>query len=302
MLTANLFRRARAGVLVTLLALGLVPAIAQAVGDEPKTDATRAAATPRLEPPPPPVVVPPPPAEPPQPPPPVVEPPPPPPASTYAPTVLGDGPAAYWRLGEHSGATALDSSPTHGSPGRYLGGVKIGVLGAIVNDTDTAAFFDGRNDVVQIHDESALHVGDSFSLEVWIKRSVTSKSQELLNKGRKGFQLVVLNKGSGNRVLLRQASVASIAQSKTGIRADGKYHHIVATKQGPNSARIYVDGTDVTLRPRRAKNLVIRNTKSPLYVGDGARASIDEIAIYNGVLTATQVRRHYQDGLGVATN
>ena len=59
----------------------------------------------------------------------------------YPAVVLSDGPLAYWRLGEASGATAIDATG-HGLNGRYSI-VALGTGGAIAGDLDTAASFDG---------------------------------------------------------------------------------------------------------------------------------------------------------------
>ena len=53
--------------------------------------------------------------------------------------------------------------------GTYLNGVTIAAAGAISGDT--AASFDGVNDSVRVPDSNSLDVGDSFTLEGWIKRA-----------------------------------------------------------------------------------------------------------------------------------
>lgn len=50
--------------------------------------------------------------------------------STYARTVLGDRPLAYWRLGEPSGTVAVDATG-HGYAGTYTNGVTVGQAGAL---------------------------------------------------------------------------------------------------------------------------------------------------------------------------
>ncbi|MGI8874023.1 MAG: GDSL-type esterase/lipase family protein [Egibacteraceae bacterium] len=40
----------------------------------------------------------------------------------------------------------------------------------------------------------------------------------------------------------QKAGVSTVARSATGVPADEAYHHVVATKDGPNSAVIYIDG------------------------------------------------------------
>ena len=56
-----------------------------------------------------------------------------------------------------------------------------------------------------------------------------------------------MNAANGNQVWLRKAGVSTVARSATGVPADGAYHHVVATKDGPNSAVIYIDGFQSTV-------------------------------------------------------
>ena len=154
--------------------------------------------------------------------------------------MLGDGPAGYWRFGELPGATTMVDSSATPTNGTYLGGVTLGVVpGAIVGDANTAATYDGSNDQGRVPASAALNVGATLSAEAWIKRSSDSKSHELMNKGANGLQLIVLNGPSLNRVWLRRAGVATLAQSTLPVPADGNYHHVVATVSGAGTtARI----------------------------------------------------------------
>ena len=215
------------------------------------------------------------------------------PPSSYHDVVLGDAPAGYWRFGEPSGTTLVDSSPNHNN-GTYLGGVALGAPGALVasGDLNTAATYDGVNDTGRVADSATLHVGSSFTVEGWVSRGSTAKSYELFNKGANGIQLSLMNAGSGNKLFLRKAGVTTIAQSSIGILADG-YHYVVATMNGAGTAKIYVDGVDVTQSVSAVQ--AIADTAFPLTFGNaaGAPAKFDEFALYDSVLTPAQVSAHY---------
>lgn len=202
-------------------------------------------------------------------------------------------PAGCWRFGEASGPIAFDSSG-NGNNGTYLGGVTLGVPGAVAGDT--AARFDGIDDLVRVPDSATLDVGDSFTAEGWIKRSSTAKTHQMMNKGRNGLHLVVMNQGAGSQVLLRKVDVSTIARSSVGIPADMNYHHIVATKDGLNSAKIYVDGVDVTVSVSSVQ--AIQNTAFPLFFGSGnsTPADFDEFALYDRALTPAEVDTRFARG------
>jgi subtilisin-like proprotein convertase family protein len=220
-------------------------------------------------------------------------------APSFASSVLADSPAGYWRFGEASGTTLLDSSGL-GNNGTYLGGVTLGQPGALAVDPNTAALYDGINDQGRVPDSNSLDVGNSFTAEGWVKRSSAAQSHELMNKGAGGIQLMVMSAASQNRVLLRRAGVASVAQSTSGVPADGRFHHVVATMNGLGStARIYIDGADVT--QGLAPGQTILNTAFPLTFGSfgsapSQPATYDEFALYDAALSPARVQAHHSAG------
>jgi hypothetical protein len=211
--------------------------------------------------------------------------------------VLADAPAGYWRMGEPIGSTTMLDSSGHNNNGTYLGGVALGAPGIPGASPNTAATYDGVNDTARVPDASSLDVGSSFSIEGWIKRASTTKSYELFNKGANGFQLVVMSAGSGNSVWLRRAGVTTIAQSTAPVLADGNYHHVVATMNGPGTAKIYIDG--VLASTSLSAVQAIQDTAFPLTFGSaaGAAAQYDEFALYDQVLSPQQVADHHAAGV-----
>jgi hypothetical protein len=103
-------------------------------------------------------------------------------ASTYSSIVLGDGPAAYWRLGETSGATMSDSG-TNGNNGTYTGGYTLGQSGPIQGDTDTAVLFNGSSGYGLAPNSTSLSITGALTLEAWVKLNSTAGLQHILNKG-----------------------------------------------------------------------------------------------------------------------
>ena len=157
----------------------------------------------------------------------------------YPAAVLADNPAGYWRMGEASGTTMVDSSPAHNN-GAYLNGVALGQPGAVAGNT--AAKFDGVNDTARVPQSASLNVGSSFSAEAWIKRTSTASSQVLFNKGANGIQLLVMQRPHRQPGLAARGGVGRSRIRRSPILADGRYHHIVATMNGAGTAKIYVDG------------------------------------------------------------
>jgi subtilisin-like proprotein convertase family protein len=215
-------------------------------------------------------------------------------AATYPVAVAADTPAGYWRFGEASGTTALDSSG-HANNGTYLNGPVLGVPGALASGGNTAVRMDGVNDTIRVPDNNTLDVGDTFSVEGWIKRSSTTQTHTMMVKG---FQVVVMSAASGSQIWLRKPNVSTIARTNVAVPAGG-YHHIVVTKNGSGAGavKIYIDGAPVTVVDVSPAQ-VIQDTNSFLIMGDGAstQADFDEFAVYDGVLTPARVAAHYTAG------
>ena len=204
--------------------------------------------------------------------------------------------AGHWRFGERPGSTELLDSSANGNHGTYLGGVTLGIPGALANDTDTAARFDGNNDLGRVPDSASLDVGSSFTVEGWIKRSSTTRSHQLFLKGSGGLQLVVMAATSGNQVWLRKANVTTLARSATGVPAGG-YHHVAATMDGPGTAKIYIDGVESTVPVSTVQ--AIQDTTLPLFFGTTGTtpADFDEFALYDEALSATEIAAHAAAGI-----
>jgi hypothetical protein len=187
--------------------------------------------------------------------------------------------------------TALDSSPFLNN-GTYLGNPVLGTSGV----RNTAVTMDGINDTVRVPDSASLDTGDSFSLEGWIRRGPTTKSHELFNKGGNGYQLVVMGSPNGNQVFLRKAGVTTIVRSATGVPVDSAYHHIVATKNGPNTAQIYIDGVEGTVNVSGVQ--IVQDTSFLLTFGAAGStpADYDEFAVYDRALTPGEVLGRFAGG------
>ena len=212
--------------------------------------------------------------------------------SGYRRVVTGTpGLVAYWRLGEVSGATAASIGGT--SDGRYRNGVLLDRPGALLNDANASAGFDGSDDYVSVADTPSLHLGDSFTLEAWVKRAgASSVTAIILSKGNSAFQLGFMN----NLLTLTNGDSRPIAKASISTTDTTGFHHVVATKSGP-TAKLYIDGID---RTGPITNRTVTSTSAPLNIGRDTSGSkyfagmIDEVAIYNVALSPLQIQQHFK--------
>ena len=213
--------------------------------------------------------------------------------ASYRTTVLQDAPVGYWRLGELSGSSVSDSSG-HSYTGSYLNGVTLGAQGALSGDPDTAPSLDGVDDYVSVADATGLHVGDTFTLEAWVKLGQVG-AQEVLSKGANGYGLKIT---STYAVAFEKDGVGTIVAS-TSTMADASWHYVAVTKSGA-SVHLYLDGADVT---GTVTNQTIADTSTALNIGRDAASSntylkggIDEVGLYSSALSLARIQAHNSAG------
>lgn len=227
--------------------------------------------------------------------------PPPPPASTYPQVILGDSPVAYWRLGD-SGSTAHDSGPS-GFDGSYEPGVTQGVPGAIRNDPDTAAQF-GSGGVV-MPDSAGLDIQGYLSVEVWAKGGPQAPYAYLVSKsdwsGTIGYSLYTGPNGT-LRFFVGTGSAEITAES--GFVWDDQWHHIVGVffPTDGGSVTLYVD-KELIGWGAASGYPISSSLGTPLTLGrfNGGgfpfTGSLDEVAMYDHVLSYDEIHHHYNQGV-----
>lgn len=197
---------------------------------------------------------------------------------------LADGAVAFWRLGELTGTVAADS--LGGAPGTYVGTFTLNQA-TLQPDGNAAVLLDGTNGKVVVSDAPALHVGDVFSIELWVKYTSLLASVQGLVHSTTASALSVRLDASGHPVLV-SAGGATIVTATVAI-TDTNWHHLIVTKNG-SAVKLYLDGVDVT---GVVSNLTLVSTSTGFTFGalGGAsflNATLDDIALYPTALTPAQ--------------
>lgn len=215
---------------------------------------------------------------------------------SYTSEVLADTPNGYWHLGESASPWADSSGNAHNVV--TVNSPTASQLSLVASQpSDLAVKCTGTN-FLQSAAVASYDLGDVFTLELWVKRNNASDANPLglINKGANAYYLRINN--STNKLELLKATVAVIVASTTTI-ADTNAHHVVATKNAGTSCNLYIDGADVT---GTVTNATCTNTATNLFIGSDngtevGNCTVDEVAIYPTVLSATRVLAHYQAGL-----
>ena len=238
-------------------------------------------------------------------------------AADYPTTILADHPSAYYRLEELSGATiAVDSSVNGVSATYYYNSSSTSPqLGLPGIDTNSISFngggWSGDFGFVDIPASTlitplAANNLDSaaFSQEMWVKvpsQPATWQVPIEVAQSPHGWNIYVSGADAGNGA----ASWFYLNIPSAGVFAGVapitflQWNHVVVTYNGAN-ALVYVNG--VQHGPYAVSGFVPA-IGSDAHIGSGQgigwqplNGSVDEVAFYTNVLTATQVLNHYEVG------
>jgi hypothetical protein len=200
--------------------------------------------------------------------------------STYRDQVVSASPMSYWPLDERTGTTASDLTKTN--DGTYMGDVKLGVPGPMPGTT--AASFDGKTGRVKLGRMTGIH-----SVELWTKTRTTKDAVAFSNRN-KNHEFVAF--GAVGGMAHTQDSYPIFARSV----CNGQWHHLVYTYDTATSTgKIYVDGklSQLAVWQRLeggADASIAFDASLRSYFG----GQIAQVAVYPYVLSAAQVKSHYQ--------
>ncbi len=211
---------------------------------------------------------------------------------------------SYWRLGESSGSTAIDSAATDPNNGTYPIRPTRGVGGAITDDSDTAARFNGTDDYGSV----TRQIADDFSIEFWFKSTQTFGAT--CTSWWQGAGLVDAEVGGVANdfgvSLCAGKVVAGVGNPDRSIFSaaaynTGAWHHVVFTRTRSSGAlRLYVDG--ILVGSTTSANTGSLTSATDINFGriqtggNYFAGTLDEIAVYDKVLDQATVTAHYYAG------
>lgn len=220
------------------------------------------------------------------------------------------GLVSYWRLDESSGDFA---DLKGGNTATSIGGITYSQTGPITGDAATAVLFNGSTGNASIANSTpfAFDYNTPFTVEAWYKQTGSSSNvifSKMQNSGTfAGYELAV---GSGNLHLFLINNFGSALMINkdwtTTSFSNGVWYHIVFTYDGSHLAAgcvAYVNGvlqTGAAVNDSLGSNSITTAT-SP-YIGSRGGSSgflngqLANLAIYDRVLTSTEIAQHYNYG------
>lgn len=210
-------------------------------------------------------------------------------------------PVAWWRVGESAGTNAVDATDNR-IDATYVGGAGVtkGIIGAVLDDPDTAITLDGATGYLEVANSTEqthpLNLTNQVSVGCWAKFAAGANGVLITHGGSNpattiGYLLMV-DVGIVRFYTCTAAGVFTAASSPYAI-ADGLWHLYVGTYDG-GVTRLYIDG--ILAMSSAVVTGFLRDTFGlPVRIGRYSDAggwftgSIDEPAIWNRPLNATEI-------------
>jgi hypothetical protein len=184
--------------------------------------------------------------------------------------------------------------------GTYVNGPVLGAAGAIAGDANTAVQFDGVDDYASV----ARQISGDFSIELWFKStqgigtgatwaSAAGLVDANVATGTNDFGVSLRSDGA----VVAGVGATSIVSSTSG-DDDGLWHHVVFTRtQTSGAMALYIDGALVGSGTTANRGAVMDaptiNFGRIQTVGNYYAGTMDEVAVYNAVMTPAMVTAHY---------
>jgi signal peptidase I len=221
----------------------------------------------------------------------------------YYSTAKSLNPRAYWRLGESAGTTSVDEQG--GLNGAFTANATLGVAGALSHDDNTSITCTAGSTCWSTAYNAAYNNAGSQSIALWIKPAAATQAQyaRVFTKydgANLTYFMAYDNSGPGSagvrmRYMLDTANERVEARSTTQITNTNLWYFVVGTFDG-STARVYVngvqEGTDTATSAVVKQNTVgfgaLTNIGSA-----GAKATLDDVAIWTRALSAAEVADLY---------
>ena len=182
----------------------------------------------------------------------------------------------------------------------YTNTPTLGVSGAS-GDGDTAAQFNGSTQYLTRAYDANLNP-HTFTLDAWVYPT-SSGSRRIISTltSASPWTGFTLGQSSANEfyVVLGDGTSTQRSVNEPAAHAFNQWYHVVATYDG-TTLRLYVNGTQVGTP--LACSYVATTSNATLVgrdlPGDYWGGKLDEVAIYNGALSSTQITQHYNAATG----
>lgn len=221
--------------------------------------------------------------------------------TAYETAVLADSPRGYWKLGDTSGTTVVDSSG-NAHDGTYGAGVTLNIPGGVNGSDPCVLNTQATNAFITVADHADFKPSTAISVEAWVQLVANNGNQRIVQKGTTDQGLRWYWDGSNLRAKFR-ISGTDRELTYAAPFSDKAWHHIVLTWASGNPVRLWFDKVNV-VSSSNITGTLDTNTSALEWgskAGTGGTASerwngyMDEVAFYATELNSTSIASHYDN-------
>lgn len=212
------------------------------------------------------------------------------------------GLVAYYKMSNGSGTTLTDNSG-NGRTGTLNNGPSWVLSGCFAGPRNCLDF-DGTNDYVDCGSPTATRITNNLTISAWVKTSLAAQRTYLTNQWYSFNSGILLGLNSSGKIHIAfcQANNNWDYHDPNFTVSDGKWHNIVVTFSSGN-LKTYVDGILIDSYTS-SKTSITYNGTAHLNIGRDSGSteefwsgSIDEVSIWNQVLTVAEIRENMAKSL-----
>ncbi len=218
----------------------------------------------------------------------------------------------YWPLEEGTSTVTLDLSGNANTGTAYNGSSTICASASVastcpqwVSGKIGKAFqFDGGDDYIDVGSSTSLNVPGGITIVLWVNVNTNTTTNDFFGNydytaSNAQYAVEMLTSGQPKFVIANSGSY-EIYTASTNLIPSGQWVHYVVTNDGSDNVKIYINGESKQVSKSGS---VTTPTTSPAdtFIGtsdrvnsDNTHGKIDEVRLYNRVLTADEIKALYE--------
>jgi hypothetical protein len=224
-------------------------------------------------------------------------------SNSYSQSVLSNGPAVYWPLGDASGPTATDLSG-NGDTGTYSStGVTYGAPSPVEGPGGQGVVLDGSSGDIKASQQ--FDDPSSYTESMWFQTTTASggylMSFQTTGGGSSSYDHEVWMNDNG-QIVVKGSGAGGLSNTTTDAYNDGNWHYVVAVGK-PSGVDVYVDGqlvaeTSPASTPGTLGRWVVgyakpsSTKKAP--TSDYFAGTVSDVAFSDMTLQASQIQAQYE--------
>lgn len=219
----------------------------------------------------------------------------------YDELIISSGPIAYYRMGESTGTTLIDSSG-YKRNGTYSAGVTLGSDGLVLEDPDKAAYFTGATTTsVATITNAAWQLVNNITVEAIITPG-SSNTGVIISRMDYGYSFgpryawsLSVIAGQIRAFVFADNSSTNRIDLRGGVIQVGKTYHVAFSFSG-TEVKLFVNGQQASSGALVGS---LTTGVEPIRIGRTGEAStekfigvVDEVAVYDRALADEEISRH----------